>query len=183
MIQYPLPVLGFAAWSGTGKTTLLKALLPRLRQRGLRIGCIKHAHHDFDVDTPGKDSYELRQAGAEQMLIASHKRWALMVEDERQEPPDLVELLQQLNTDRLDLVLIEGFKLEAFPKLELNRPAVGKPWRFREDPHVFAVATDEPDALPADCHLPCLDLNDLDALEDFVWDFCQKQKQARETLT
>lgn len=174
MIQTPLPVLGFAAWSGTGKTTLLKALLPRLRSRGLRIGCIKHAHHDFDVDTPGKDSYELRHAGAEQMLIASHKRWALMVEDERTEPPALQELLQQLNTDLLDLVLIEGFKAEAFPKIELHRPAVGKPWRFREDPHVMAVACDQLDVIPVDCCLPRLDLNNLEQMEDFILEFCQR---------
>ncbi|WP_404416369.1 molybdopterin-guanine dinucleotide biosynthesis protein MobB [Marinospirillum sp.] len=180
MNPFTLPVLGFAAWSGTGKTTLLRALLPRLRQRGLRVGCIKHAHHDFDVDTPGKDSYELRHAGAEQMLIASHKRWALMVEDERQEPPELAELLPQLNTDLLDMVLIEGFKAEAFPKIELYRAAVGKTWRFREDPHIFAVATDDPQSLPADCTLPSLDLNNLTELEDFVWNFCQTQKKILE---
>jgi len=173
MINYPLPVLGFAAWSGTGKTTLLKALLPRLRQRGLRIGCIKHAHHDFDVDTPGKDSYELRHAGAGQMLIASHKRWALMVEDVRNEPPMLSELLSHLDTDKLDLVLIEGFKAEAFPKIELNRPAVGKPWRYQQDPHVVAVACDDLTAIPADCKLPQLDLNNLELLESFILDFCK----------
>jgi molybdopterin-guanine dinucleotide biosynthesis protein MobB len=117
------------------------------------------------------------------MLVASHKRWALMVEDERQEPPELVELLQQLNTRLLDMVLIEGFKAEAFPKIELHRPSVGKSWRFREDPHIFAVATDEPSVLPADCTLPSLDLNNLEELEDFVWNYCQAQKKIMEAWT
>ena len=178
---FPLPVLGFAAWSGTGKTTLLKALLPRLRQRGLRLACIKHAHHDFDVDTPGKDSYELRHAGAEQMLIASGKRWALMVEDKRQSPPSLAELVQRLDTSKLDLVLIEGFKDEAFAKVELHRPSLGKPWRYPGDSDIIAVATDEPDAVPEDCTLPCLDLNDLEALERLVLAFCEQASSERRT--
>ena len=174
MTAYPLPVLGFAAWSGTGKTTLLKALLPRLRQQGLRPACIKHAHHDFDVDTPGKDSYELRHAGAEQMLIASSQRWALMVEEEQTAPPPLAELILRLDTSKLDLVLVEGFKAEAFPKIELHRLALGKPWLFPTDPHILAVATDAPEALPHDCSLPSIHLDDLDTLERFIVDFCQQ---------
>lgn len=168
---FALPVMGFAAWSGTGKTTLLKALLPRLQARGLRLACIKHAHHEFDVDQPGKDSYELRHAGATQMLIASARRWALMVEEPRDEAPPLAELLARLDASRLDLVLVEGFKAEAFPKIELYRAALGKPLRYPEDPQILAVATDDPQALPADCPLPVLDLNDLAALEQFILDF------------
>ena len=179
MNRFPLPVLGFAAWSGTGKTTLLKALLPRLRQRGLRLGCIKHAHHDFDVDIPGKDSYELRHAGAEQMLIASDKRWALMVEEEREQHPTLAELLVRLDTSQLDLVLVEGFKAEAFPKVELHRPSLSKPWRFHSDPHIVALATDEPDAVPDDCRLPCMNINDLRTLENFILEFCRQHSENR----
>lgn len=167
------PILGFAAWSGTGKTTLLKQLLPRLTQRGVRVGCIKHAHHDFDVDVPGKDSYELRHAGASQMLIASSKRWALMTEAPRPDVPSLKELLQQLDVTRLDIVLVEGFKAESFPKIELYRPALEKPFRYIEDPSIIAIATDAPEILPKDINIPVLDLNDISAIEDYVFHFCQ----------
>lgn len=172
MKPYDIPVLGFAAWSGTGKTTLLKQLLPRLQQRGLRIGCIKHAHHDFDVDIPGKDSYELRHAGASQMLIASARRWALMTEDPQDEAPQLTELLVKLDTTQLDMVLVEGFKAENYPKIELYRPAVGKPLRCEQDRNIIAIATDDPAALPAALTLPILDINNLDEIEAFVCQFC-----------
>ncbi|WP_417581429.1 molybdopterin-guanine dinucleotide biosynthesis protein MobB [Nitrincola sp.] len=172
MKPYDIPVLGFAAWSGTGKTTLLKQLLPRLKQRGLRIGCIKHAHHDFDVDIPGKDSYELRHAGASQMLIASAKRWALMTEDPQDDAPKLMDLLTKLDTDQLDMVLVEGFKAENYPKIELYRPAVGKPLRYEQDRTIIAVATDDPSALPEGLKLPLLDINNLDEIETFVCQFC-----------
>lgn len=168
-----LPVLGFAAWSGTGKTTLLKQLLPRLTQRGIRVGCIKHAHHDFDVDIPGKDSYELRHAGASQMLIASSKRWALMTEAPRSDDPCLNELLQHLDSTQLDMVLVEGFKAEIFPKIELYRPSVGKPLQYLDDPSIIAVATDDLDLLPDQNKLPVLNLNDISAIEAFVFEFCQ----------
>lgn len=168
-----LPILGFAAWSGTGKTTLLKQLLPRLITRGLRVGCIKHAHHDFDVDTPGKDSYELRHAGASQMLIASAKRWALMTESPCADVPCLAELLQHLDGTQLDMVLVEGFKAEVFPKIELYRPSVGKPLQYLNDSSIVAIATDEPNALLGQVDLPVLNLNDVFAIESFVFEFCQ----------
>jgi len=166
MLDCKIPVLGFAAYSGTGKTTLLKQLLPLLRSRGLRIGMIKHAHHDFDIDTPGKDSYELRKAGANEMLIASGKRWALMVETEKEGDPVLQEMLDRLDQNNLDLVLVEGFKHEAFPKIELHRPSVEKPLIFPEDPNVIAIATDA--ELSRKTELPLLDINDIQAVVDFI---------------
>ena len=166
MLDCKIPVLGFAAYSGTGKTTLLKQLLPLLRGRGLRIGMIKHAHHDFDIDTPGKDSYELRKAGANEMLIASGKRWALMVETEKEGDPVLQEMLDRLDQNNLDLVLVEGFKHEAFPKIELHRPSVEKPLIFPKDPNVIAIATDAD--LSRKTELPLLDINDIQTVVDFV---------------
>ncbi len=166
MLDCKIPVLGFAAYSGTGKTTLLKQLLPLLRGRGLRIGMIKHAHHNFDIDTPGKDSYELRKAGANEMLIASGKRWALMVETEQEGDPVLQEMLERLDQDNLDLVLVEGFKHEEFSKIELHRPSVGKPLIFPEDPNVIAIATDAEFSQATE--LPILDINDIAAVAEFV---------------
>jgi len=166
MLESKIPVLGFAAYSGTGKTTLLKQLLPLLRGSGLRIGVIKHAHHDFDIDTPGKDSYELRKAGANEMLIASGRRWALMVETEREGDPQLQEMLNRLDQNNLDLVLVEGFKHEAFSKIELHRPSVGKPLIFPEDSNIIAIATDG--ELSAQSGLPLLDINDIQAIAEFV---------------
>ncbi|MFL6712642.1 MAG: molybdopterin-guanine dinucleotide biosynthesis protein B, partial [Sulfurifustis sp.] len=112
------PILGIAAYSGTGKTTLLRKILPQLRGRGLRVAVVKHAHHSFDTDVPGKDSYELRKAGAVQMLVASRHRWALITETGDANEPRLDELLGQLDQSNLDLILVEGFKAEAFPKIE-----------------------------------------------------------------
>ncbi|MES9957525.1 MAG: molybdopterin-guanine dinucleotide biosynthesis protein MobB [Sedimenticola sp.] len=168
MLRAEIPVLGFAAYSGTGKTTLLKQLLPLLRGRGLRVGMIKHAHHDFEIDTPGKDSYELRKAGASEMLIASGKRWALMVDTDGEGDPVLQEMLDRLDQSKLDLVLVEGFKHEAFPKIELHRPALGKPLIFPGDPDVIAVASDG--ELACTTELPRLDINDIASIADFVAD-------------
>jgi molybdopterin-guanine dinucleotide biosynthesis protein MobB len=168
-----LPVLGFAASSGTGKTTLLRALIPRLGARGLRIGVIKHAHHDFDIDQPGKDSYVLRKAGAEQMLIASDRRWALMTEQTQPRAPQLDELLRKLDRDRLDLVLIEGFKGAPIPKIEIHRSAVGEAGLYRDDAWIIAVASDRPGELvdsPA-----ALPLDDADAIAEFVGDWLSEQ--------
>ncbi|QFU01449.1 Molybdopterin-guanine dinucleotide biosynthesis adapter protein [Halomonas sp. THAF5a] len=161
-----LPVLGIAAWSGTGKTTLLERLLPALRERGLRVAVIKHAHHSFDVDQPGKDSHRLRQAGASPMLVASRARVAVMMETPGREEADLAALLEMVRPQRPDLVLVEGFKAWPLPKLELYRPSVGKPLRVAEDPWVRAVASDAALALPEG--VEALELNDLEALADWI---------------
>jgi molybdopterin-guanine dinucleotide biosynthesis protein MobB len=160
------PVVGFAAYSGAGKTTLLKQLLPLLTERGVRIGMIKHAHHNFDIDIPGKDSYELRKAGASQMLVASARREALVVEKTAPSEPHLDTLIGRLHQDELDLILVEGFKQVAFPKIELYRPSVGKPALYPQDSSVIAVATDA--ALAASTDLPVLDINDPDAIAAFI---------------
>lgn len=160
-----LPVLGFAAFSGTGKTTLLEKLIPRLSETGLRIGMIKHAHHNFDVDQPGKDSYRLRKAGARQMLIASSRRQALMTENESAQEPRLDELLTRLDTNAIDLVLVEGFKHVSFAKIELRREQLGKPLLYPDDPDIIALASDQPDNSGS---LPALDINDADAIAAFI---------------
>jgi molybdopterin-guanine dinucleotide biosynthesis protein B len=163
-----LPIVGFAAYSGTGKTTLLRKLLPLLKARGIRVGMVKHAHHTFEMDQPGKDSYELRKAGAAQMLIASRSRWALMVERPTEREPRLDEVLLELDQAALDLILVEGFKDERFPKIELRRRGLkGKPF-FPEDDNIVAVATDDPSELHTG--LPILDLNSAEAIADFIAD-------------
>ncbi len=172
MITCPVPLIGFAAYSGTGKTTLLTQLIPWLKARGLRIGTIKHAHHNFEIDYPGKDSYELRKAGSEQVLVASGKRWALITERAPEAhacDPELEELLPHLDTDNLDLVLVESFKHAPLPKIELQRPALDKPLLYPQDSHVIAVASDGP--LPHPCALPVLDLNDPAGIGQFIVDY------------
>jgi len=161
-----VPVIGFAAWSGAGKTTLLKQILPLLNAKHLRIGMIKHAHHQFDIDIPGKDSYELRHAGAEQILIASGNRWALITEKEITVEPDLNEMIGKLDQTGLDLILVEGFRDVAFPKIEIYRHALGKPLRFIDDPNMIAIATDS--ELPQPIPLPVLDLNNPAHISDFI---------------
>jgi len=159
------PVLGFAAFSGTGKTTLLEKLIPLLTAQNIRIGMVKHAHHEFDIDTPGKDSYRLRKAGAGQVLIASSQRQALMTENTTRQEPRLDELITRLNLDNIDLVLVEGFKHVPFPKIELHRQALGKKRLYPEDPDIIAVASDH----LADCgELPSLDINDTAAIAAFI---------------
>ena len=164
-----LPVIGFIAFSGTGKTTLLTALIPVLREMGIRVGLIKHAHHGFDPDVPGKDSYRLRKAGAVQTLVASPRRQALFTELEEDREPGLPELLARLDPGRLDLVLVEGFRGEAVPKIEVHRPGLGHPPLFPETPNVIAVASDA--ALPASAgDLPVLDLNRPETVAAFIAD-------------
>ncbi|HGS4674954.1 MULTISPECIES: bifunctional molybdopterin-guanine dinucleotide biosynthesis adaptor protein MobB/molybdopterin molybdotransferase MoeA [Vibrio] len=164
-----LPLLGFAAYSGTGKTTLLEALLPKLTAAGLRIGLLKHAHHDFDVDKPGKDSYRLRKAGASQMLIASRNRHALMTETPDAEAK-FDYLLTRFDAEKLDVILVEGCKNIAFPKIELHRAEVGKPWLYPHDENIMAIAADE----MVETDLPQMHINDLDAIADFVLDYVNK---------
>ena len=166
MINAQIPIIGFTAYSGTGKTTLLKKLLPIFRDKGLRVGMIKHTHHTFEVDQPGKDSYELRKAGASEMLIASGRRWALMVDTEIEGDPELQDMLDRLDQSVLDLILVEGFKHVVFPKLELHRPSLGKPLLFPEDPDVIAVLSDGELAEATD--LPILDINDAAAIVEFI---------------
>lgn len=156
-------VIGLAGWSGAGKTTLLRRLIPVLVGEGLRVSTVKHAHHGFDVDQPGKDSWEHRQAGAQEVLVASAQRWALMHELRGDAEPELADLLARLSP--VDLVLVEGFKRGGQPKLEVFRAANGKPMIHPTDPSVVAVASDEP--VP-DLALPWMQLDDIPAIAEAV---------------
>ncbi|HEX4500743.1 MAG TPA: molybdopterin-guanine dinucleotide biosynthesis protein MobB [Scandinavium sp.] len=160
-----IPILAIAAWSGTGKTTLLKAVISELCTRGIRPGLIKHTHHRMDVDTPGKDSYELRKAGAAQTLVASAQRWALMTETPDGEELDLNYLVSRMDLSKLDLMLVEGFKHESVAKILLFRQGSGH--NIEElilDEHVIAVASD----VNIDVPVPLLDLNNINAIVDFI---------------
>ncbi|MGE0722959.1 MAG: molybdopterin-guanine dinucleotide biosynthesis protein B [Alphaproteobacteria bacterium] len=158
-------LFGLAGWSGSGKTTLIRQLLPLIVARGLRVSTVKHAHHGFDVDQPGKDSYAHREAGATEVMVASAARWALMHEHRGAPEPALSELLGQMS--RVDLVLVEGFKREPHPKLEIHRPSIGKPLLCRDDPQIVAVASDAP--LPG-LALPVLPIADVPAIAGFILD-------------
>ena len=161
-------VFGLAGWSGSGKTTLLTRLIPALVARGVAVSTIKHAHHNFDVDQPGKDSWKHRQAGASEVLIASSARWALMHEHRGAREPGLAELLAHMTP--VDLVIVEGFKGEAFPKIEIHRPSVGKPLLYPDDPDIVAVASDAP--LPG-LPLPQLALDDIGGIASYILAHCQ----------
>ncbi|ENZ7923528.1 molybdopterin-guanine dinucleotide biosynthesis protein MobB [Klebsiella variicola subsp. variicola] len=165
------PLLAIAAWSGTGKTTLLKRLIPELCVRGLRPGLIKHTHHDMDVDKPGKDSYELRKAGAAQTIVASEQRWALMTETPETPELDLTWLVSRMDASKLDLVLVEGFKHEAVPKILLFRQNSGHSVEeLMIDEHTLAVASDVPIATS----LPQLDLNDVPQIATFIANWLER---------
>ncbi|UXY10908.1 molybdopterin-guanine dinucleotide biosynthesis protein MobB [Kosakonia sp. ML.JS2a] len=160
-----IPLLAIAAWSGTGKTTLLKKLIPALCAHGIRPGLIKHTHHDMDVDKPGKDSYELRKAGAAQTLVASSQRWALMTETPDDTELDLTYLVSRMDASTLDVVLVEGFKHEAVAKILLWRQNCGHSLQeLILDEHVIAVASDE----PLEISVPVLDLNNIEQITDFI---------------
>ena len=154
-------VIGLAGWSGSGKTTLLSRAIPCLTARGLRVSTLKHAHHAFDLDQPGKDSFLHRSAGATEVLVGAASRWALMHELRGEEEPDLRALLKRLSP--VDLVLIEGYKRETHPKLEVHRAAVGKSLLHPHDPHIVAIAADGP--LPQ-ATVPVIPLDDVERIVD-----------------
>jgi len=156
-------IIGLAGWSGSGKTTLLAKLLPVLIGRGLRVSTIKHAHHAFDVDTPGKDSWVHRQAGATEVLVASAARFALLAEHRDADEPELPALLARLAP--VDLVVIEGFKRHAHPKIEISRSATGKPYLWPDDPTIVAVVADH---AVAGCDRAVLGIDDIAAIADCV---------------
>ena len=156
-------IIGLAGWSGSGKTTLLAKVIPRIVARGLRVSTLKHAHHGFDVDQPGKDSHTHRMAGASEVLVSSANRWALVHELRGQAEPVLGALLTKLSP--VDLVLVEGYKAEPHPKLEVYRAALGKPLLHPDDPAIVAVASDEP--LPA-ARVPVVDLDDIERIADLL---------------
>ena len=164
-----MKVFGFAGYSGSGKTTLIEQLIPRFVMRGLRVSLIKHAHHSFDIDKPGKDSYRHREAGAGEILLTSASRWVLMHELRGEREPGLREQLRLFSP--CDLVLVEGYKSADIPKIEVHRPSTGKPLLHPSDPDIVAVASDAPIA----ASIPLLDLNDLDAIAEFI--MCQRGLQ------
>ena len=155
-------IFGIAGWSGSGKTTLLRALIPVLVERGVSVSTMKHAHHDFDLDTPGKDSYEHRRAGATEVMIASANRWALMHELRGAAEPSFEEQVKHMSP--CDLLLVEGFKFAPIPKLEVWRAVTGEGLLHPNDPHIVAVASDA----KVETKLPLLELNDADGIAAFV---------------
>jgi molybdopterin-guanine dinucleotide biosynthesis adapter protein len=163
MRETRMRVIGLAGWSGAGKTTLLDRLIPELIARGLVVSTLKHAHHNFDIDKPATDSWNLRHAGANEVLIASSARWALMHELRNEREPAVASLLQRM--DQVDLVLIEGFKRENHPKIEIHRHANGKPPMYPDDPSIVAVAADVD--FPG-LTIPLLHLDDIRAIADMV---------------
>ncbi len=156
-------IIGLAGWSGSGKTTLITKAIPRLIARGHKVSTLKHAHHGFDLDQPGKDSFMHRLAGATEVAISSSKRFAVLHELREEPEWDLPALLTKLTP--VDLVLVEGFKRDAFPKLEVHRIDNGKPLLQPDDPHIVAIASDRP--LPQ-ARVPVIDLNDIDAVVDLL---------------
>jgi molybdopterin-guanine dinucleotide biosynthesis protein B len=164
-----IPVLGFAAYSGAGKTTLLTEVIPILNTNGLRIGLIKHSHHNFQIDQPEKDSYKLRQAGAEQILLAARSRTALIIEHpESTQEPRLADQFKHLDCELLDLILVEGFKHEPIPKIEVYRSVLEYPNLYLDDPHIIALVTDTIPDIQLNIPIPVLDLNQPQQVADFI---------------
>ncbi len=157
-----MKTFGFAGWSGSGKTTLIEKLIPLFVKRGIRVSLIKHAHHSFDVDVPGKDSYRHRQAGATEVLVTSSRRWVLMHELRGEKEPSFEEQLRHLSP--CDLLIVEGFKFAPIPKLEVWRAGSGEGLLHPNDPHIVALATDA----KVQTKLPLLDLNDHEAIASFI---------------
>ncbi|AOM42014.1 molybdopterin-guanine dinucleotide biosynthesis protein MobB [Xenorhabdus hominickii] len=168
-----LPMLGITAYSGTGKTTLLKQVIPLLCQKNIRVGLIKHTHHNMDVDKPGKDSYELRKAGAAQTLVASQQRWALMTETANLPEMDLNYLASRFDANSLDLILVEGFKQEPIPKIALYRDALNHTIDEILDPDVIAIASD----IALTTSLPQLDINQPEQVAIFIAEWLYQLKK------
>lgn len=169
---HTVPLLGVVGFSGSGKTTLLTKLIAPLKQAGIRIGIIKHAHHNFDIDHPGKDSYVLRHAGAGQTLVASKNRWALMVETpDNQQDPQLHELLGHLDSSCLDLILVEGFKHVSYPKLEVHRTAANPVLLYPDDTDIMALLTDDVSQFNDTIKIPVLNLDDTTSIVQFILKF------------
>jgi molybdopterin-guanine dinucleotide biosynthesis protein B len=160
--EYGMKVIGLAGWSGAGKTTLLTRLIPYLVGKGMRVSTIKHAHHNFDVDVPGKDSWEHRQAGATEVLVSSSRRWALMHELRGAAEPPMRDLLAKISP--VDLVIVEGFKTDTHPKIEIYRAANGKPPLHPDDPAIVGIASDT----PIETRLPSTNLDDISAIAEMV---------------
>ncbi len=179
-ITSSIPYIGFCAYSGTGKTTLIKQLIPLLKQQGLRLAVIKHAHHEFDLDQPGKDSYELRKSGADQTVICTHTRMAWISEfDTPMDEPPLASIINRVDPDSVDLILVEGYKMENIPKIELHREALGKPFLYRDDDRVIALALD--DGNTDDHAITCLDLNKPQEVADFIVGLINAQQLVTES--
>lgn len=168
-----VPLLAIVAWSGTGKTTLLEQVIPRLKAQGIRAGLIKHTHHQMDVDTPGKDSYRLRKAGADQVIVASDRRWAMMCETSEQ-PMSLKALASRMDNAQLDLVLVEGFKDEPIPKMVLWRSGVKGELTNLLDEHVVAVASDD---VSLKLDVPVVDINQPGHVTAFIMTWLKKCRQ------
>lgn len=158
-----MKIMGIVGWSGSGKTSLLIELLPILKAKGLKVSTMKHAHHRFDMDRPGKDSFRHREAGASEVLVVTSSRWVLMHESREEPEPSIEALIERMTP--VDLLLIEGFKTHSHPKLEIHRESEGKPLLCSDDPEIVAVATDR--VLP-DLGIPQLDLNDPPSIADFI---------------
>ena len=167
-------IFGIVGWSGSGKTSLMKHLLPELINRGLRVSTMKHTHHDFDIDRPGKDSHLHREAGAHEVLITGSRRWALLHENRDAEEPNINDLLARM--DNVDLVLIEGFKSYGHTKLEVYRSAVGKTLMASDDNKIVAVASDVPLSIDGKFYL---DLNNASAIADFIIAHCGFESQVQ----
>lgn len=173
---FPIPLLGFAAYSGTGKTTLLEKLIPLLCAQGVNIALVKHSHHNIELDKPGKDSYRLRKAGACQLLLAGTERTVLFHEYGQKEDRKLIDQLTLLNTDTLDLVLVEGYRDDLFNKIELHRVVLNKSFLFPSDSTIIALACDEKQT---HCPLPQLDINDPIKVMEFVMTYLNAEQSPK----
>ncbi|MEK9776829.1 MAG: molybdopterin-guanine dinucleotide biosynthesis protein B [Quisquiliibacterium sp.] len=169
-------IFGFAGFSGSGKTTLIEQLIPRFVLQGIRVSLVKHAHHAFDIDRPGKDSYRHREAGASEVLITSAQRWVLMRELRDEPEPSLERQLQRLSA--CDLVLVEGFKRAGIPKIEVYRPSLGNPLLHPQDANIVAVAADG----FVDTALPVLDLNDPDSITAYICNYLDDSSETRSAV-